>query len=365
MTTMRDVAAVAGVSAKTVSRVFNADPHVLPATRAHVEAVLQQLGYVPNTLATTFRSGRAAAMGVVVPDIMDPFFSAIAKAVETVAAQHDMAVMISTLGDDPSQEPKILESLLSRQISGLVMAPLTRDQSYLRAWADRVAVVLVDRAPVALNVYYFVEDDHGGARTATEHLLRHGHRRIAFLGDTLELSTTQNRLEGYRAALRAAGRPVDEDLVVLGAGTAAGAEVAVAGLQGLLDPPTAVFSSNARCSMYLVPAMAGQRWAVVAFGDFPLANMLSPALTVIDQDPMSLGTMAAERVVARVHHPERRHRRRNVLPVHLVERESCGRRGLTPLFPQSRRDLPQRHLKLAETTDLLPSHTDNTQTGVG
>jgi LacI family transcriptional regulator len=323
MTTMRDVAARAGVSAKTVSRVFNDDPHVLPATRARVEAALHELKYVPNTLATTFRAGRARAIGVAVPDLVDPFFAAIAKAAAEVAADNGMSVLVTSLGEDPSRERPTVESLLSQSLTGLVIAAVSDDQSYLATWSTHTPIVCVDREPVRAAVDTFVEDDHGGAYTATAHLLSHGHRRIAFLGDTAALPTTRHRLAGYSAALADAGLTVEEELVALAASDRAGAEAALRRLAALTDPPTALFSSNARSTMAAIPALARCRLAVAAFGDFPLADVLSPAMTVIDQDPAALGRLAAQRVLDRHFHPRRRYRRHTVLPVELVERSSC------------------------------------------
>lgn len=323
MTGMRDVAAVARVSAKTVSRVFNDDPHVSPVTRERVEAALRELDYVPNGVATTFRTGRAPLIGVAVPDLVDPFFGSIAKAVGQLAAEHQMSIVVTPLGEDAARERVIVESLLRQSLSGLIMAPISHDQAYLSAWTSRTPVVFVDRKPSRVSVDSFVEDDHGGAYAATAHLIDHGHRRIAFLGDTFDIPTIGYRHTGYCAALADRGLPYDPSLTALGAGDRAGAAAALAQLRRADPPPTALFSSNARVSMAAVPVLAGSDLAVTAFGDFPLADMLSPALTVIDQDPLRLGRLAGQRIVDRTRQPTRRYRRRTVLPVTLVERESC------------------------------------------
>jgi LacI family transcriptional regulator len=363
--TMRDVAAHAGVSAKTVSRVFNDDPHVLPETRARVEAALAELKYVPNSLATTFRAGRAAVIGVAVPDIADPFFSFIATAVERLAAQHDMSVVVTSLGDKADREKSIVESLLRWQISGLVIAPISNDQRYLRPWSDKLPLVFVDRAPVGVVTDSFTEDDHGGAFEATRHLIGHGHRSIAFIGDTLSVPTTNNRLAGYRDALTAAGIPLDDELVIIATAGSEGAQAAVESLRATSQTATAIFSSNARCTMQLVPALTGERIALVTFGDFPMANMLSPSLTVIDQDPMRLGHLAAERVIARVEHPNRRFRRRTVLPVVLRERESCGPATGAGLFPRSGviNGAPPRHQGIRRRPVPAPTAVDTPRAG--
>ncbi|MGY1705984.1 LacI family DNA-binding transcriptional regulator [Geodermatophilus sp. SYSU D00697] len=336
MTTMRDVAARARVSAKTVSRVFNDDPHVLPETRARVTEALRELGYVPNSLARSFRTGRPPALGVAVPDLADPFFAALTQAVEEVATGADMAVVVSSLGYDPRREAGALDSLLRRSLSGLVVAPTSQDHSSLATWAARLPVVFVDRPPQGLAADAFTGDDRAGGRMATGHLVAHGHREIAFVGDSPRMSTTAERLAGHRAALVDAGIEPSDELVAFGASDAASAEQVVGRLRRAARPPTALVSADARTTMTLVPALAGSTWAVVGFGDFPMAHMLTPALTVVDQDPVALGRRAAERVVARLAAPERRFRRHTVTPVRLVERRSCwSPADASVLFPGS------------------------------
>ena len=336
MTTMRDVAARARVSAKTVSRVFNDDPHVLPETRARVAEALRELDYVPNAMARTFRTGRASVLGVAVPDLADPFFATIARAVEQVAARADMAVVVSSLGYEPQHEPAALGSLLRRSLSGLVVAPTGHDHRHLQPWAGRFPVVFVDRPPQGLRADAFTGDDHEGARVATGHLLARGHRSIAFVGDSPRMSTTAARLAGHRAALADAGLPLGSDLVAFGAVDPGSAAQVVGRLAGAATPPTALFSADARTTMALVPALAGRTWAVVGFGDFPMAHMLSPALTVVDQDPATLGRLAAERVLQRLAAPGRRFRRHTVTPVRLLERRSSWSPAqASALFPSS------------------------------
>jgi LacI family transcriptional regulator len=322
---MRDVAANAAVSAKTVSRVFNGDPHVSLATRTRVEAALRQLNYVPSSLATSFRAGRAPVIGIAIPDLVDPFFAALAKAVGGLAMANRMSVVITSLGQDPAYErdKEIVEALLRQSISGLVIAPSATDHAYLRTWSNRLPIVFVDRQPVRVAADSFTEDNHGGAYEATQHLILHGHRRVAFIGDTLLLPTTKNRLAGYRAAVEDNGAAIDPDYVELGVWYRNDAVRAIGMIDSLAHPPTAIFCSNGRCSMVVVPALRGKKYAFVSFGDFPMADMLVPALTVIDQDPAALGTLAAQRVLDRLNHPQRRYRRRTVLPVSLLERESC------------------------------------------
>ena len=213
---MRDVAAAAGVSAKTVSRVMHNDRYVSAEVRQRVERAIVDLKYVPNVLARSFRAGSDTAIGVAVPDVSDPFFAAAIRAVEQVARARGVAVFVTSLGDDGSSERAGVEALLGRQIAGLITTPISRDQSYLKPWQSRTALVFIDRAPGKIAADNVVEDDLAGAEVATAHLIKHGHRQIAFIGDNLSVATTGRRLEGYQAALADAGLAQDPHLVALG-----------------------------------------------------------------------------------------------------------------------------------------------------
>ena len=164
MTTMRDVARVAGVSAKTVSRVFNEDPHVTEETRERVRWAMQKLNYVPNLLARSFRAGSDPAVGLAVPDIGDPFFAEITSSIEIDLVGRGMAVVVSSLGQAAERERSALEALLRRQISGLIVACASADQAYLAPWQNRTPMVFVDRPPKGLSGVYVIEDDLAGAR---------------------------------------------------------------------------------------------------------------------------------------------------------------------------------------------------------
>src|SRR5215203_6229838 len=213
MATMREVAARAGVSLKTVSRVMNRDRYVSDDARQRVEQAVAELQYVPNTLARTFRRGRDAAIGVAVPDISDPFFAAVTHAVEEVARARGVAVFVTSLGMDGQNERAAVEALLARQLTGLISTPVAADQSYLRPWQDSTAMIFIDRRPRRLTADSVVQDDHGGGYAAAAHLVGHGHRRIAFIGDQLGIATIERRLDGYRAALKDSGIAEDPRLV--------------------------------------------------------------------------------------------------------------------------------------------------------
>jgi LacI family transcriptional regulator len=338
MTTMRDVARVAGVSAKTVSRVFNDDPHVTAETRERVRWAMQKLNYVPNLLARSFRAGADAAVGLAVPDIADPFFAAMTGSIEVDLVGGGMAVVITSLsqggprGQAAERERSALEALLRRQISGLIVACVSEDQSYLAPWQERTPMVFVDRAPKGLSGVYVIEDDLGGAREAVTHLASHGHRRVAFFGVSTPITTTRRRLKGYRSAVAENGLDTSPDLICIPAESPDEAAAELVKRLAAPNAPTAVFSSNIPCTMALVQALhQAERTdiALVGFGDFPMAGVLTPAVTVLDQNPAELGHIAVERLLARIEDPGAEPRRRTVLPVRLIPR------GSGELRPQS------------------------------
>jgi LacI family transcriptional regulator len=325
MTTMRDVARVAGVSAKTVSRVFNEDPHVTEETRERVRWAMGKLNYVPNLLARSFRAGADPAVGLAVPDIGDPFFAEITSSIEIDLVGRGMAVVVSSLGQAAERERSALEALLRRQISGLIVACASADQAYLAPWQDRTPMVFVDRPPKGLSGVYVIEDDLAGAREAVTHLANHGHRRVAFLGISTPITTVLRRLKGYRSAVAELGLLDRPDLICMPSGSGDECAAELVKLLEAPDAPTAVFSATTLCTMSLVQALqrAGRSdIAVVGFGDFPMAEALTPPITVLDQDPARLGRIAVERLVECIENPQAKVRRRTVLPVHLIPRGS-------------------------------------------
>ena len=322
--TLRDVARVADVSAKTVSRVVNGDAHVTPSTRERVQQAIDDLGFEPNLVARSLRVGRADAIGLVVESLADPFFARLTSAVEQAALERGLAVMISSVGDLPEREAVVVRSLLVRQVAGLIVVPVAETHAHLEESRQRTPVVFVDRRPDGMDGDAVVVDDLAAAETATRHLLAHGHRRVGFLGSQTRNPTTRLRLEGYRRALAAHGLAEDPALVALGAGTVQTAREAAEQLFAGPQPPTAVFASNMRCSLGLVPFLHSSGRtdvAVVGFDDFPMADSLLPAVTVIDHEPEAVGRAAAERLFRRLAEPDAP-AETVVVPVRLVQRGS-------------------------------------------
>jgi LacI family transcriptional regulator len=322
--TLRDVSVLAGVSAKTVSRVINDDPAVAPGTAERVQAAIRELGFHPNPVARSLRVGRDDAIGLVVENIADPFMAEVTGAVEEVARERGMFVVIASAGYAPENERMVVSGLTNRRVAGLIITPTSGDHSYFEHLPMRFPTVFVDRPPIQHDSDTVLADNEGGARMATKHLIDHGHRRVAFVGDRLHIYTTRLRYQGFRGAMLDAGLPVDERLVRV---DAMGAQDSTAAMVDLLEADnglTAVMSANTRASLGVVRALHLRERtdiAHVSFDDFPAAESLNPPVTAIYQDPRRLGQQAASLLFDRIN-GETGPPRRVVLPVQLIVRGS-------------------------------------------
>jgi LacI family transcriptional regulator len=295
---MRDVAGTAGVSLKTVSRVVNGEPGVRSDTQARVEAAIARLGFARNDLARSLRHGRANALGLVIEDVANPFYSAIVRAVEDVARARGHLLITGSCEEDHDRERQLVLRLLRRAVDALLVVPASGDHRYLLPELSAgTPIVFLDRPPRGLDADTVLLDNVGGARMAVAHLVAHGHRRIAFVGDAPALFTAGERLGGYRAALRDAGLAADPALERVGSHDTDTAEAAVRELLALpaARRPTALFAANNRNTVGALRALgtAAGTPALVGFDDFELADMLARPVTVVRHAPEEMGRLAA------------------------------------------------------------------------
>ena len=319
---LTDVATAAGVSLRTASRVLNDDHRVAVATRGRVLAAMRALDFQPDAVARSLRAGTDTAVGFVVESIADPFFAEVIDSVETALGRAGRPVLVAGTHRDGDRERQVVRRMLDRRVAGLILAPTGGDHSWLRP--ERTPLVLIDRPAPGVPADLVDIDDRRAADDAVTHLIRHGHRRIAYVGDTSAIATSAARLDGYRAAHARHGLPVADELVRAGRST--GPEAAAA-MNALLDEGaelTAVFSATTRASLGIVPvlhARARTDLAFVGLGDFAMADALRPAITVVDHSGARLGVAAADRLLARLADPGRAagHLR---LPAPIIERGS-------------------------------------------
>ncbi|KDN87043.1 LacI family transcription regulator [Kitasatospora cheerisanensis KCTC 2395] len=299
---MKDVAAAAGVGLKTVSRVVNEESGVTPETAGRVRAAIEALGFRRNDSARLLRTGRTASVALVLEDISDPFSSAVSRAVEQVAAAQDCLLFTGSSGEQADRERELALAFCARRVDGLIVVPAGDDHRYLLPEiASGTPVVFLDRPAGGIDADVVLSDNAGGARAGVAHLIAHGHRRIGFVGDLPGIHTAVERERGYRTAMAEAGLPVDERWVDRGPTGRARVGEAVRRLTTGPDAVTALFTANNRVTLAALHHLpADRRPAVVGFDDLELADLLTPALTVVAQNPAALGALAAQRLFARL-----------------------------------------------------------------
>ena len=305
--TLKDVAALAGVSTKTVSRVVNGENGVVPDKVAAVQSAVRELDYRPNITASSLRrlDGRTAAVAALLEDLANPFSAELHRALEDAAHEHGVLIFAGSVDENPARERQLVRDFTSRRADALVLAPASSDQSYLAMEIpEGTPVVFVDRAPVGYAADAVVTNNLEGAEQAVNHLVAHGHRRIGFLGDLAYIKTAEHRFEGYRRALTAHGLAVADELVVHDLDSADKAAAALPALLALPDPPTALFTAQNDVTVgalrHLQARQLDRTVALVGFDDFPLADLLKPAVTVVAQDPTAIGRATAELLFARL-----------------------------------------------------------------
>ena len=307
--TMRDVAALAGVSLKTVSRVVNREDGVSDDLVAKVERAAIQLDYRPNLTASNLRRSdrKTATWGLLLEDVANPFSSAVHRGVEEVARELGVAVFAASMDEDPERERELVATFSSRRVDALIIAPTATEHAYLANEArNGIAVVFVDRPAFGFDADCVVTDNRAGSAAATRHLIEHGHRRIAFIGDYASIATANERYQGYVDAMAAAGVQLRPEFVMRDVHDAGQAASVVHALLALDDAPTAIFAAQNLITMGTVEALrdsgAQHRIALVGFDDFAMANLLDPGVSVVAQDPRAIGRLAATLVHERLAH---------------------------------------------------------------
>jgi LacI family transcriptional regulator len=304
--TIRDVAALAGVGTKTVSRVINDEVNVSPQTRARVQRAVTALNFKPNQGAGALRRGdrKTLTLGLLLDAVDNPFSALINRAVETVAYGRDTAVLAASSDNDPDRERIMVDAFTRRRVDGLILNTITEDQGYLQAEREQgTPLVFVDRPPIGLLADAVVTNNYEAAMEATQHLIRQGHRQIAHLGDEPAASTARGRLQGFTDAMAAAGLAASAQQVNA-LRSEQEAYAAVHGFMQLDDPPTALFSSHYQVTLGAIRALhdlqLAERIALIGFDDIVLADLVRPAISVMAHDPTQLGTLATERIFARL-----------------------------------------------------------------
>jgi LacI family transcriptional regulator len=328
--TLVDVAREAGVSLKTASRVLNRSKNVSPEKAEKIREVMERLGYRPNELARGLKAKRSAAIGMIVPNLADPFFANAVHAVQEVARTNGYVVILASSAGEVDLERSEIEGLVGRQIDGLLVAPVDSQTDTFSDIVPRgVHAVTFDQVLRGADLDSVTVTNRKSAREATEHMAAHGLRRIVAIGARPYLYTCRERVTGYRAAMKKTSlKPrvclVEHESLLV----AEWLDEEVFGVQNA----DAIFTLNWVCTMLTLRALrqlgkkAGRDIPMFSFDDFELADMLTPGLSVVQQPADLMGREAAKLLFERLRGRVGRSRT-IVLPTSLIVRQSCGCEG--------------------------------------
>lgn len=327
--TIKDVARVAGVSVATVSRALNGAENVLPHTRQRILDVARELRYSPSGAARSLITRRTDTIGALLPDLHGEFFSELIRGIDQAARARGLHLLLSSSHDDASEAAAALRAMNGRVDGLVVMSPHADDDFLSQNLPPSLPAVLLNSGVSQPTQRVFAVDNFGGAREMTEHLVRAGRRRIAFLGGPAANFEARERERGYRAGLPAGARP----WLLAGDFSEAGGERAGAHLLGLhpTERPDAVFAANDIMAIGLLGTLqaAGVRVpqdiAIAGFDDIPVARYISPALTTMHVPIAALGSQALDALAATLEGSAAPGPAgTTVMPVQLVVRRSCG-----------------------------------------
>jgi LacI family transcriptional regulator len=325
---MRDVASLAGVSLSTVSRVINSEPTVAEDLVARVRRAAAQLNYQHNLTASElrWRDGRPSTIGLLIQDVSNQFSASIFRSVEDYADKHHVSVLASNIDEDADRERELAANLIARRVNGLIIVPAGHDHSYLQPeQRSGTPIVFLDRPPGLLAADNVLSDNFDGAAKGVLHLVRHGHRRVGYLGESSAHMPANLRYAGYVEALRRARIRLDTAIVRRELRSQEDALAACLEILAVGDRPTALFAAHNRLTVGAVHALRSlgleRSTAIVGFDDFELADMLQPAISVVAQDPVEIGRLGAEILFRRMGGDDSQVRQ-HIVATRLVERGS-------------------------------------------
>jgi LacI family transcriptional regulator len=306
MHTMKDVARLAGVSAATVSAVINGTAVVSAKKAQRVREAMEALDYHPDQVARSLRTGRSRVVGMVVPDITNPFYPEVILGVEEAARKAGYSVILCNSNEDPAQEKRHLNELFARRVDGVLIACSDVQHAYDRLLRRRFPLIFFDRIPEGLKGDAVSTDNVEAGYIATRHLIELGHERIAMVSGSPFLSTHAGRTEGFRNAMQEAHLPIRAEYLIAGGLQIQGGYDAGMRLLRLERPPSAIFTSNNRTLLGLVRAIGElgvscpEEISVVGFDDFAWTENFDPKLTTVVQRTFEMGNRAMEILLSRI-----------------------------------------------------------------
>ncbi len=294
--TLADVARLSGVGPMTVSRTINGHPYVSKRTARKVQAAIRELNYKPNQAARVLNGQLSRSIGLIVPDISDSFFSIISQAVQETAHANGYLLWLAASGEDPAIEASHVEMMTNYGVDGILLVPSRSRKTYLKTLASgSTPVVTIDR-PIDIARTDSVEvENRAGARLAVDHLIQHGHKRIACIMTNPHLMTIRDRITGYRDSMRHAKLPFMKEVHLPNRDSA---KPTLSKLFASRNPPHALFTANNAATIWVIGVLQelkikfGKDVALVGFDDIDFFAQLTPAVTAIRQPAIEMGKLA-------------------------------------------------------------------------
>lgn len=327
--TIRDVAELAGVHPSTVSRVINNDSRISEKTKNKVLLIIKKLGYTPNAIARGLKIKRTYTLGMLIPDITNPFFAEIARGVEDAANANGFNIILCNTDDKLKKERIYLEILKGKRVDGLILGTAhIKDKSIIELEKKKFPYILLSRNIEGLDKNCVIVDDVAGGIMVTEYLIKLGHRRIAHITGPPTVRAANNRLEGYKFALEKHQIEYHEELVKEGDFRIKGGYQVMKRFLKLAEPPTAIFAANDLLALGAMQAIQREKYripedfCIIGFDDIRLASFVYPPLTTIRQPMLEMGALAVKMLLKIIEEGEF-NQRKIVLKSKLIIRESC------------------------------------------
>ena len=327
--TIKDVANLAGVHPSTVSRVINDNSRISEKTKNKVLLIIKKLGYTPNAIARGVKTKRTQTLGMLIPDITNPFFAELARGVEDAANKNNFNVILCNTDDKLKKERTYLEILRGKRVDGLILGTAhIRDKSILELEKKKFPYILVSRNIEGLDKNCVIVDDVAGGIMVTEYLTKLGHRRIAHITGPLKTRSALNRLKGYKLALKKYEIEYRDELVGEGDFRIKGGYQVMKRFLKLAEPPTAIFAANDLLALGAIQVILKKKYhipedfCIIGFDDIRLASFVYPPLTTVRQPMLEMGALAVK-MLLKIIEEEEFNQKKEILEPKLIIRESC------------------------------------------
>lgn len=335
-TTIHDIAKKLNLSASTVSRALQDNPVISGATRNLVKRIAEEMGYLPNVLAANLRTKRTNTIGVIVPLINRHFFSSVISGIEEVAYSRGFAVTISQSNDKFDKECKIAQTFFANRVDGLIVSigMETNSFDHLKLFSERkIPIVFFDRVVDEIEAHKIVVDDYGGGYRVTQHLISQGAKIIAHIGGPLNLKIYEYRQNGYCEALKEAGLPVNQTLIINNSLSRGEGTKAIQQLMQNSEKPDAIFCDNDTTALSVIIYLQENGYkvpediAIVGFSNEPFSEVVTPSISTVKQPGYLIGQKAAQLIIEQILNCNQNPDFKTiVMPTELIVRNSSRRK---------------------------------------